>query len=438
MHRFRLGFFWVAPVAALFWILITPIPAYSASPAAVDTVFTAIDMTTVSLSRGVEPSPFILWHEANIGWHHAWLFTLNSQTGAQMGMRTTLSFLVGDQPVAALWSRHLLDFPARGVEPSPFIIFRNYRLRYYTVMYDFDGTPTIEISHSQLLDIDPIFYGYPTCMAELPGIAFSDGLPRLCIGTDSGYLILMINTFVAGITVDQILRPAAAPISDLEPIPQYGYISLGVLTGNMILGYKFLIEAEKPGGDRYLQVYTIEDPRLEYTTDFDVFDAQDEPLPDISTEVALVLANGTTEVARAHIGAVQTGALTLDPEIELHNSPIQAVTAGSLLMLLSDGSGIRYDPAYSPETGPSGCDINITDGVNDDCAIVCGDANGDWQVNVGDAVYVISYVFKGGPAPDPVCAGDANGDSSTNVADAVYLINYVFKGGPPPPEGCCP
>jgi len=29
-------------------------------------------------------------------------------------------------------------------------------------------------------------------------------------------------------------------------------------------------------------------------------------------------------------------------------------------------------------------------------------------------------------------AGDANGDCDCNVGDAVYLINFVFKGGPPP------
>ena len=69
---------------------------------------------------------------------------------------------------------------------------------------------------------------------------------------------------------------------------------------------------------------------------------------------------------------------------------------------------------------------------------VCGDANGDDQVNVGDAVYLINYIFKGGPAPDPECVGDANGDDQVNVGDAVYLINYVFKGGSPPVEPCCP
>jgi hypothetical protein len=66
---------------------------------------------------------------------------------------------------------------------------------------------------------------------------------------------------------------------------------------------------------------------------------------------------------------------------------------------------------------------------------VCGDANGDGEVNVADGVFIINYVFKGGPAPDPLAAGDANCDGDVNIADAVYIIAYVFKGGPEP---CCP
>lgn len=65
-------------------------------------------------------------------------------------------------------------------------------------------------------------------------------------------------------------------------------------------------------------------------------------------------------------------------------------------------------------------------------AYICGDANGDQTVNVGDAVFIINYVFKGGAAPVPYLSGDANNDASVNVGDAVYEINYVFKGGPPP------
>lgn len=63
---------------------------------------------------------------------------------------------------------------------------------------------------------------------------------------------------------------------------------------------------------------------------------------------------------------------------------------------------------------------------------VCGDANGDGMVNVGDAVFIINYVFKGGAAPERLEAADANADGECNVADAVYLINHIFKGGNPP------
>lgn len=77
------------------------------------------------------------------------------------------------------------------------------------------------------------------------------------------------------------------------------------------------------------------------------------------------------------------------------------------------------------------------DGIGDVCDFICGDANGDNQVNVGDAVFMITYVFKGGDAPVPPCLGDANGDTNPNVGDAVYLIAYVFKGGPPPVIDCC-
>ena len=66
---------------------------------------------------------------------------------------------------------------------------------------------------------------------------------------------------------------------------------------------------------------------------------------------------------------------------------------------------------------------------------LCGDANHDATVNIGDAVYVVNYIFKGGPAPSPLESGDANWDLAVNVGDAVYIINYIFKSGPAP---CCP
>jgi hypothetical protein len=64
-----------------------------------------------------------------------------------------------------------------------------------------------------------------------------------------------------------------------------------------------------------------------------------------------------------------------------------------------------------------------------------GDANGDWVVDPADVVYLINYLFKNGPAPDPLWTGDCNGDEIVGPADVVYLINYLFRDGPPPGEG---
>jgi len=63
-----------------------------------------------------------------------------------------------------------------------------------------------------------------------------------------------------------------------------------------------------------------------------------------------------------------------------------------------------------------------------------GDANADKNLTVSDAIYLINYLFKGGPAPVIYETGDCNCDTQVNVSDVIYLINYLFKGGPPP--GC--
>jgi hypothetical protein len=61
-----------------------------------------------------------------------------------------------------------------------------------------------------------------------------------------------------------------------------------------------------------------------------------------------------------------------------------------------------------------------------------GDFNGDGEVNSGDVVYAINYLFRNGPEPDLPEAGDCNCDDSVGPGDVVFLINYLFKGGLPP------
>ncbi len=61
-----------------------------------------------------------------------------------------------------------------------------------------------------------------------------------------------------------------------------------------------------------------------------------------------------------------------------------------------------------------------------------GDSNHNGVIDASDVVYLINYLFKGGPEPDPLESGDANCDGNVSVSDVVYLINYLFKGGPAP------
>lgn len=66
---------------------------------------------------------------------------------------------------------------------------------------------------------------------------------------------------------------------------------------------------------------------------------------------------------------------------------------------------------------------------------ICGDANGDEIIDVGDVVHLLNYLYKGGPLPDciPITScGDVNLDGTIDVADAIYVLNYLYKGGPEP------
>jgi hypothetical protein len=67
-----------------------------------------------------------------------------------------------------------------------------------------------------------------------------------------------------------------------------------------------------------------------------------------------------------------------------------------------------------------------------------GDVNGDGNVDVSDIVFILNYMFQGGPPPNPPAAGDVNGDCFIGLSDLIWLINYLYRGGPPPQIRCLP
>lgn len=68
--------------------------------------------------------------------------------------------------------------------------------------------------------------------------------------------------------------------------------------------------------------------------------------------------------------------------------------------------------------------------------LICGDANGDDRVNINDVLFIINFIFRGGPPPEHFEVADVNCDAVIDVSDAVYLINSIFRDGPLPCHDC--
>lgn len=66
-----------------------------------------------------------------------------------------------------------------------------------------------------------------------------------------------------------------------------------------------------------------------------------------------------------------------------------------------------------------------------ECFVPKGDADNSGAVSVSDAVYLINFIFAGGPRPQVEGSGDADCSGSLSISDAVYVINFIFAGGPP-------
>lgn len=102
--------------------------------------------------------------------------------------------------------------------------------------------------------------------------------------------------------------------------------------------------------------------------------------------------------------------------------------AGGFLFASAAGGAIA--PTYV-DCGTDNIHISNVCGEDNYTSCYPGDANGDGLINITDAVFLIDYIFDGGPANRPysVCSGDANGDCLAGITDAVYLIQWIFKGG---------
>ena len=70
------------------------------------------------------------------------------------------------------------------------------------------------------------------------------------------------------------------------------------------------------------------------------------------------------------------------------------------------------------------------------CCIARGNIDHDptGQIDIGDLVYLVDFMFSGGPAPACFDEGDVDASDAEpiDIADLVYLVDYMFTSGPGP------
>jgi hypothetical protein len=62
-----------------------------------------------------------------------------------------------------------------------------------------------------------------------------------------------------------------------------------------------------------------------------------------------------------------------------------------------------------------------------------GDSDGSGKLDLTDAIFSLSFLFQGGPAPGCSDAADANDDGRLDLTDPIFTLGFLFQGGDTPP-----
>jgi hypothetical protein len=435
----------------LIFILLATLTGSAAVLAQSPKAFLDIDMITSygpgaqTLAAGdpqlTRHTAFILAEDEVGGWFVRAL-TLSGVDGSRMGNRVDIvntTTCVASNACKIMYSRaflpdNLLVINEAGAAASMYVQIAS------------DGTPLVNgpgCWSSYLYGLTEA--GPATAMTEIGVGGFESidfGWGHLYVGTPGGTI-----TSTWGYPWDIVFNAAyihlldGHPIDDLEPIPQGERTLLGVSSGANLYG---LVDSGMvgSGGQRSIQ-FTASNPTGLPIGDFDAMVDPNSP----DGPVYIVFSDSEHgRVVRATLPPDASGSLELEivspnPILPRLAGPPQALVLGSLLLLSQDGQNVYFDPGYDVVNGFSGCLADVNDPGPAICAecpfSFTGDVNQNNSINSADVVYLMNYIFKGGPDPLPCPAnGDVNCSYSIDSADLIHMVNWVFRGGPPVCDEC--
>ena len=152
--------------------------------------------------------------------------------------------------------------------------------------------------------------------------------------------------------------------------------------------------------------------------------------------------DGLTESEKAI--ALTNGFGTANTYTTGQNGLFQLLTAGPMLIPSGESDTVAFaiigGTTYADLVNGANAASAVYDSVIANCCEgVRGNLIGDMKtegITVADIVYLVNFLWKGGP--EPPCWNEANVNASTdmsvNVADAVYMVRWLWQGGAAPPH----
>lgn len=164
------------------------------------------------------------------------------------------------------------------------------------------------------------------------------------------------------------------------------------------------------------------------------------------------VAIGESRVLNVTVESLGEQDLTLTAiELGLATSTEFSVVALSLPIVLAQGETQRIEIRFAPddegaeagelllthdgesESSPIRISLSGSTPVDGSAGFLRGDVNLDGRVDIGDAVRLLGFLFRGGIVLGCRDAADPNDSGSIDLGDPIFELNWLFRAGLAPP-----